>query len=171
MTGDLTVQQLIDAAPDALVVLDVSGAIVLVNRIAHEMLGYDIGELLGMPFTYLVSTGDSELASHPFAQAQALATPPTVVGTVDVIAHQKDGTHLPVEIGFNSLETGERKLVVVALRDITHRRRREQEYIRLLATEQDARLEAEAAVRLRDAFLATVTHDLRQPLTTIKARA
>src|SRR5262249_42403507 len=64
-----------------------------------------------------------------------------------------------------------RQLVVAALRDVSARKELEYEHMRLLQREQAARADAEAALRLRDAFVATVVHDLRQPLATIQMRA
>ena len=96
---------------------------------------------------------------------------PHATPMVEVVVRHKDGSEIPVEVSLNGVEAGNRKLVVAALRDISTRKRLEQDEQRLLARERSARTEAEAAVRLRNMFLATVTHDLKQPLTTIKAQA
>jgi two-component system CheB/CheR fusion protein len=103
-------------------------------------------------------------------RAEALPAP-HATPKVEVVVRHKDGSEIPVEVSLNGVETGNRRLVVAALRDISARKRLERDEQRLLARERSARTEAEAAVHLRNMFLATVTHDLKQPLTTIKARA
>jgi len=173
LTTPLTLHDLIDASPDAILVVDVAGAIILVNRRAEHLLGYTRDELLGRPFTILVAPATDDLV--PGVQvlrdsARSLTTH-DATPTVEVVAQRKDGSLVPVEVSLNGLETGARKLVVAAVRDISQRKRMELERLSLLARERSARAEAEAAVQLRDAFLATVTHDLKQPLTNIHARA
>jgi PAS domain S-box-containing protein len=164
-------QHLIDAAPDALVVVDVAGRIALVNRATEDLLGYRRDELLGRSFAVLVSARQHEAAIDVLTASLDSLPSPAAKRTVEVVAQRKDGADVPVEVSLNALETGGRQLVVAAVRDVSIRKQLEQERHTLLAREQAARADAEAAVQLRDAFLATVTHDLRQPLATIQARA
>jgi len=152
-------------------VVDVAGRIALVNRATEDLLGYRRDELLGRPYTVLVSARPEDAAVDLLTASVDALPSPVATRTVEVVAQRKDGAAVPVEVSLSALETGSRPLVVAAVRDVRLRKRLEQERHALLAREQAARVEAEAAVQLRDAFLATVTHDLRQPLATIQARA
>jgi PAS domain S-box-containing protein len=171
LASERTIQQLIDAAPDALVVVDITGAITLVNRAAVQLLGYQREELIGRSFVVLLAAHDRSTAVELLKERAEALPAPHATPMVEVVVRHKDGSEIPVEVSLNGVETGDRKLVVAALRDISVRRHLEQGEQRLLARERSARSEAEAAVRLRNLFLATVTHDLKQPLSTIKAWA
>ena len=166
-----TVEQLIDAAPDAIVVVDVAGIVVRVNRRAERLLGFDREEVTGRSFIDLLTGRDQSPDIDKLTQlAEA---PPQLQATtyVEVMVQRKDGTALPVDVTLNGLETGDRRFVVAALRDASDRRRADTEREDQISREQLARLEAEASIQLRDAFLATVVHDLNQPLSLIKLRA
>jgi PAS domain S-box-containing protein len=166
-----TVEQLIDAAPDAIVVVDVAGVVVRVNQRAERLLGFDREEVTGRSFVDLLTGHDQSTDIDKLTQlAEA---PPQLQATtyVEVTVQRKDGVALPVEVTLNGLETGDRRFVVAALRDVSGRRRADTERDDQISREQLARLEAEAAIQLRDAFLATVVHDLNQPLSLIKLRA
>jgi protein-histidine pros-kinase len=164
------VQNLLDATPDALVVVD-AGKIALVNRGAEGLLGYARQDLLGQPFVVLVAAEDREALLDVLVDAARSVGMEPGNAMVEVQARHKDGTEIPVEVSLNPLETEGRRLVLAAVRDIRARKRLEQERLELLAREREARLKAEVAVELRDTFLAAVTHDLMQPLTSISARA
>ena len=169
--GIATIQDLIDAAPDPLVIVDDAGAITLVNRRAEYLFGYGRGEVLGESSAILIGGRDRDgslgvLAESVRAMRARSDNPP-----FEIVARRKDGTDIPVEVSLTGLETAGRGFVVAAMRDVSTRKRLEQDHVGRLAEEQSARAAAEAAVRLRDTHLATVTHDLRASLTVIAGRA
>jgi protein-histidine pros-kinase len=169
VVGTATIQDLIDAAPDALVIVDGAGTITLVNRRAECLLGYSRGEVLGESFAVLIGGPDHDISLAVLAESvHAMRNDNS---PFEIVARRKDGADIPVEVSITGLEAVGREYVVAAVRDISARKRLEQECLGRLAEEQSARAEAEAAVLLRDAHLATMMHDLKRPLTVIMGRA
>ncbi len=113
---------LIDAAPDAIVVVDTAGRIVLVNSQTERLFGYERAELLGQPIEMLVP-----LAARPthVARRDAFLKNPAVrpMGSgLDLSGRRKDGAEVPVEISLSPLHTEDGLLVSAAIRDTTERR-------------------------------------------------
>jgi two-component system, cell cycle sensor histidine kinase and response regulator CckA len=124
---------LFDAAPDAIVVVDAEGLIHLVNQQAESLFGYAREELIGQALDMLVP--EQARSVHPGHRASYLADPglrPMGAG-LDPAGRRKDGTEFPVGISLSSLETEDGVLVSAAVRDITNRRRIEEERGRPLA--------------------------------------
>ncbi|MFL6108366.1 MAG: PAS domain S-box protein [Marmoricola sp.] len=141
---------LLEAAPDAMVIVDQGGTIMLVNAQVEKRFGYERGELIGQSVEILVPERFSGLhagfrtgyVSEPRTRPMGLAG--------DLYARRKDGSEFPVEISLAPLETEEGLLVSAAVRDISERRH----------------MQAEAD-RVKDEFFATVSHELRTPLTSM----
>jgi PAS domain S-box-containing protein len=114
---------LLDAMPDAIVVANENGEIVLVNAHTERLLGYSSGELVGSDVERLVP--ERHRAAHIRHLSDFLATPATrQMGTqLELCAVCKDGHELPVEISLAPIETDEGTLVVAAIRDVSQRRR------------------------------------------------
>ena len=115
----------LESAPDAIIVVDTAGRIVLVNAQAELWFGYGREELMGRHIEVLVPPGvrgrHSDLrkgyAVHPHARPMGLG--------VALHAQRKDGSEFPVEISLSPLETAEGMLVTAIVRDISERRRLE----------------------------------------------
>jgi PAS domain S-box-containing protein len=124
---------LLDAAPDAIVVVDQSGVIVLVNAQAERLFGYRRDEMIGQPADILVSEHSRD--QHSEHHTRFLAAPPerpTVVG-LELFGLRKDGTEFPAEIRLSPLDTKGGVLVSSAIRDISDRGRTEEDLRRLAA--------------------------------------
>ncbi len=143
---DRSMRELLESAPDAVVVVDRDGRIVSVNAQSEILFGYPREELLALQVEELVP--EVARARHADLRAAYLADPGyrPVSSRLGLSARRKDGTEVPVDIMLRPMDTEDGPLVVAAVRDVTERRRQE---------------------ALRDAFLHAVSHELRTPLTAV----
>jgi PAS domain S-box-containing protein len=122
---------LLEAAPDAMVVVNQAGEIVLLNVQAEKQFGYRRDELLGQRVTTIIPEGFAErlLADALRSTAEALEQQ---IGTgIELIGRRKDGTAFPIEIMLSPHESAEGILVTAAIRDISVRRDAEKHLIQM----------------------------------------
>jgi PAS domain S-box-containing protein len=113
---------LLEAAPDAMVVVNGAGEIVLLNVRAEKQFGYHRDELVGQKVTNIIPEGFAErlIADGTRTAAEALAQQ---IGTgIELIARRKDGSTFPIEIMLSPLESSEGILVTAAIRDISEKK-------------------------------------------------
>ena len=118
-------EALLEAAPDAIVVVDAQGIIRLINRQTEAMFGYERAELLGQPLETLLPQRMRD--HHPGLRQGYFADPrvrPMGAG-VELAACRRDGTEFPVDISLSPLETEAGVLVSAAIRDATDRKQAE----------------------------------------------
>ena len=119
---DARFQSLLESAPDAIVIIDPNGQIVLANSQAERVFGYDRVELIGQPIEMLLP--ERLRTRHTQHRATYDAEPhtrPMGVG-LDLVARHRDGAEFPVEISLSPLQTEEGLLVTRVIRDITERK-------------------------------------------------
>jgi len=150
----------LEAAPDAVVIIDGGGVIVQVNRQAERLFGYLREELLGRPLEVLMP---ERLRGSHVAQRQAYSDDmhPRPMGRgLDLIGLRKDGREFPIDVSLSPLPNEEGVLMASAIRDMTDHRRLEDE---LRARTR----ELEEADRQKDHLLSAVAHELRNPLSAL----
>jgi len=135
-------QLIVEAAPNAVVMIDRSGEIVMVNAQAERVFGYSRAELVGQPVEMLVP--ERFRGHHPELRAAFFVDPrPRPMGAGrDLYGLKKDGSEFPIEIGLNPIETDDGTMVLSAIVDITERKAAE---AALRESEQRFRLVVEAA--------------------------
>ena len=131
---------LLEAAPDAMVVVDQAGGIVLVNLQAEKQFGYQRHELIGQQVTNIIPEGFAErlIADDLRSAADALAQQ---IGTgIELVGRRKDGTEFPIEIMLSPLESAEGTLVTAAIRNISVRKEAEGQLLQAQKLESIGRL-------------------------------
>ncbi|MGZ5526818.1 MAG: PAS domain-containing protein, partial [Methylomonas sp.] len=120
-------RNLVESAPDAIIIVNGEGRIVLVNAQAEKWFGYSRDELLNQPVELLVP---ERFRAPPTSSRQAHADNPLarpMEEVHDLYGHRKDGSAFPIEINLSPLETAKEKLVTNIIRDISARRQAEEE--------------------------------------------
>ena len=132
-------RRVVEAAPNAMVMVNSSGRIEMVNAQAERVFGYARAELLGQPVEMLVP--DRFRGHHPGLRQSFHHEPdarPMGAGR-DLFARRKDGSEFPVEIGLNPIETEDGTMVLSAIVDISDRKQKERS-IELALQEKDVLL-------------------------------
>jgi PAS domain S-box-containing protein len=122
---------LLEAAPDAIVVVNESGKIVLVNAQTEKLFGYRREELIGQSAEMLVSQPFRAQHSNPYIQFRTSPAEHRMLTGLDLFGLRKDGSEFPAEIRLSPLDTKEGIWVSSAIRDLSDRRRTEEDLRRL----------------------------------------
>src|SRR4051812_19391758 len=155
---------------DAVLATDEKGCIQIVNSVAGHLLGWPPEAVEGQPLAevfHIVNEETRQPAEDPVAKAIRLGK---IVGLANhTVLISRDGRETPIEDSAAPIKDKDGKIlgVVLVFRDVSERKGFEREQERLAEGERMARVQAEEANRSKDEFLATVSHELRNPLNAI----
>lgn len=149
----------VEAAPNAMIMVDSEGKMILANRQTETMFQYSRKELIGEPIEILVPNRFQK--SHPGQRGSFFSNPKTrsMGAGRELFGKRKDSSEVAIEIGLNPIETSEGIYVLASIIDITERKKTE-----ALIASQEAALEAS---RMKSQFLANMSHEIRTPMNGI----
>jgi two-component system, sensor histidine kinase len=154
------VRSVLDLAPDAMIIIDARGHIQFANRQVTALFGHDRAAIVGKPVELLLPERfRARHIAHRDGYTANVRVRPMGMG-LELFGMRADGSEFPVEISLSPIREGSETLVAAAIRDVTERKRAEVQL-------REARSEAEHANLAKSRFLATASHDLRQPLQTL----
>lgn len=153
-------RNLLEMAPDAMIIIDRGGRIVVVNSQVEQLFGYLREELYGQSIEMLLP--ERFRANHASYRSGYAANPHVrpMGKNMALAGLRRDGREFPVEISLSPVKTQSGNYVSSVIRDVTERKRMEAEII-------EARRIAERANKANTAFLAAASHDLRQPVQAL----
>ncbi len=151
--SDGLARQLLNAAPDPSIVIDVDGIILYVNGRVKEVFGYEPEELINQHMELLLP--ERFRALHPAHRMAFFKSPsPRPMGSgLELFARCKNGDEIPVEISLNPVSTADGNLVFAAVRDVS--------------AQKELQQQLKEASRAKSRFLAAASHDLRQPIQAL----
>ncbi|MDH4569357.1 response regulator [Pseudomonas sp. BN414] len=150
----------VEASPNAIVLVDTRGRIAMVNRQAEQLFGYSRQELLEEPVEKLLPEALREAHVAMREGFQRKPEQRRMGSNRELFGQHRDGTMIPLEVGLSPIRSGRETLVQAVIIDITERK----------AAEQRLRDQAEQlmlANRYKSEFLANMSHELRTPLNSI----
>jgi protein-histidine pros-kinase len=159
-TSEAYFRNVLESAPDAMIIIDHFGKITVVNEQTEKMFGYTRRQLLGQEVEMLLP---EELRDRHISHRAGFAANPQLrpMGVeLELFGRRADGSLFPVEISLSPFTSASGAFISSVIRDVTSRKEMEQDLI-------TARQDAERANKANTAFLTAASHDLRQPVQAL----
>jgi PAS domain S-box-containing protein len=156
---------IVESSDDAIISTDLQGAIRSWNLGAERLYGYTEAEVTGKQVTMLIPPENRDEESRILGRIKKGER----ISHYETVRRRKDGADVDISLTASPIQSRAGEIIGMSktARDITWRKRVEEERERILARESEARADAEEANRLKDEFLATISHELRSPLNAI----
>jgi PAS domain S-box-containing protein len=160
MLSSELVRSVLDSAPDAMIIIDTGGRILFANRQVEALFDHRAADIIGQAVEVLLPERFRHRhIGHRSGYTDNVRVRPMGAG-LELFGMRRDGTEFPVEISLSPITQQGETMVAAAIRDVTARKQTEEAL-------REARQEAEHANLAKSRFLATASHDLRQPLQSL----
>lgn len=163
---------IVETAVDSIVVIDEAGIIAAFNQAAEKMFGFTSGELIGRNIAILMPEPDRALHDTYIGNYLRTGIPKIIGIGREVIGRRRDGATFPLDLAIAEWRIDNQRYFTGIMRDITERRRSQEQILELNATlerrVEERTRELEEAYSELDNFARSVSHDLRAPLRTMQ---
>jgi PAS domain S-box-containing protein len=157
---------IVESADDAIISKTLEGIITSWNGAAEHIFGYTADEIIGKPILTIIP---ADLQNEEFLILSKIRNGERIEH-FETVRLRKDGTLVDISLTVSPIKTSDGRIIGASkiARDITDKKRAENERKLLLQAAEDARREAEAANKAKDNFLALLSHELRTPLHSMR---
>ena len=159
---------MVDSALDAVVSMDVDGVITAWNPQAEATFGWTAEEAIGRPLAEtIVPPGQRAAHRQGLTRWRETGASTVLNSRIEIQALHRDGRLIPVELAIVPVAVGDETVFSGFIRDISDRKRAQEDLERALQVEREAAVRLRALDEMKDTFLQAVSHDLRTPLAAI----